>query len=303
VDTQRLVGLINVTALVAIMLAMGLQVTVAAVAASARAAGRVALGLAANYVLVPAATLALLYLFRPDPRVAAGFLILAVCPGAPVGPPATTIARGDVPWAVGLMIILGGLSAVLSPALLGLMLPWVAPDSGLAVDYAAIVRTLLVAQLLPLAAGLAVHHVAPAVTARIVRPVGFFANVMLVVLIGMILVTQFDTLVAIRGRAWAGMAALFVASLAIGWLCGTGGVPTRTASALTTAARNAAVGLAIATGTFAGTPVVTAVVAYGLVSMLGTLGCAVLAGRVITRGGGNAPGTAPGGVTGRADVA
>ena len=72
------------------------------------------------------------------------------------------------------------------------------------------------------------------------------------------------------------------------------------ATALTTAARNAAVGLAIATGTFAGTPVVTAVVAFGLVSMLG---CAVLAGRFGSRGGGDASAAAPGGVTGRAGVA
>src|SRR3954453_7771344 len=136
------------------MLSMGLQVSFGAVAASARSPGRVALGLAANYVLVPAATVGLLHLFRPDPLVAVGFLILAVCPGAPVAPPAATIARGDVPWAVGLMVILGGLSAVLSPALLGALLPCVAAGGALAVDYLAIASTLLVAQLLPLAVGL-----------------------------------------------------------------------------------------------------------------------------------------------------
>jgi BASS family bile acid:Na+ symporter len=173
----------------------------------------------------------------------------------------------------------------------------------LAVDYLAIARTLLVAQLLPLAVGLAVHHSAPGFTARIVRPVGVVANVLLLVLIGLIVVTQFDMLAAIRARAWAGMAALFATSLAIGWLCGTGGAATRKASALTAAARNAAVGLAIATGTFAGTPVVTAVVAYGLVSMLGTLGCAVVAGRFGSRGGNDAPPTPPAGVSGRAGVA
>jgi BASS family bile acid:Na+ symporter len=201
------------------------------------------------------------------------------------------------------MIILGGLSAVLSPALLGLLLDRVAPDSGLAVDYLAIARTLLVAQLLPLAFGLAVHHSAPGFTARIVRPVGVAANILLLVLIGLIVVTQFQTLAAIRGRAWMGMIALFLGSLTIGWVCATGGVATRKASALTAAARNAAVGLAIATGTFAGTPVVTAVVAYGLVSMLGTLGCAVVAGRFGSRGGKDAPPPTPAGAPGRAGIA
>src|SRR5689334_10329343 len=125
------------------MLSMGLQVTFAAVTASARHGGRVALGLAANYVFVPAMTLGLLHLFQPEPMVAVGFLVLAVCPGAPVGPPAATIARADVPWAVGMMVVLAGLSAVLSPALLGLLMAWVAPDSSVAVDYLAITRALL----------------------------------------------------------------------------------------------------------------------------------------------------------------
>ncbi len=250
---------------------MGLRVTIDAVIASARAAGRVALVLAANYVAVPVITLGLLRLFQPDPMVAVGFLILAVCPGAPVAPPATTVARGDVPWAIALMVILAGASAVLSPALLGLLVTWVAPDSALAVDSLAIIRTLLLAQLLPLTVGLAVRRLAPRLTARIVRPVGVLANVMLVVLIGLILVTQFDTLAAIRATAWVGMFVLFLGSIAIGWVCVTGNAATRKASALTTAARNAAVGLVIATGNFAGTPAVMAVVAYGLVSMLGTL--------------------------------
>jgi bile acid:Na+ symporter, BASS family len=277
-DTQKLVSLINVVALVAIMLSMGLQVTIADVVGSARSSGRVSLGLIGNYVLVPAVTVLLLGLFHPLPLIAVGFLILAACPGAPVAPPATAIAHGNVPWSISLMVILGALSAVLSPVLLGLLVPRFVSDMALTVDYLAIVRMLAVAQLLPLAFGLAVHHFAPTFTARIVRPAGVLANVLLLVLIGVILVTQFDTLADIQARGWAGMTALFVASLAIGWLCGTGDASTRRASALTTAARNAAVGLAIATGDFAGTPVVTAVVAYGLVSMLGTIGCAAMMG-------------------------
>jgi BASS family bile acid:Na+ symporter len=285
-DTQKVVSLINLVALVTIMLSMGLQVTIAAVIASARSGRRVALGLIANYLLVPVLALVLLELFEPAPMIAAGFLILAVCPGAPIAPPAATLARGNVPWAIGFMVILAGLSAILSPVMLGLLLPRYAPDSSLAIDYLAICRTLVVAQLLPLAIGLAIHHFAPMLTNRVARPVGVLANVMLLVLIGLILVTQFDTLAAIHARGWAGMAVLFLGSLAIGWLCGAGDVATRNASALTTAARNAAVGLAIATGNFAGKPVVTAVVAYGLVSMLGTLGCAALIGSLSRRSAG-----------------
>jgi BASS family bile acid:Na+ symporter len=73
---------------------------------------------------------------------------------------------------------------------------------------------------------------------------------------------------------------LFVASLVIGWLCGGRDLAIRKALALTTACRNAAVGLAIVTANFANTPAVTAVVAYALVSILGTFGCAVVMGKI-----------------------
>jgi BASS family bile acid:Na+ symporter len=281
VDPQRLVALLNVTALVAIMVSMGLQVRFEAVLASTRPALRVVLGLFANYVLVPAVTVGLLNLFQADAMVSAGFLILAVCPGAPVGPPVTGIARGNVPWAIGMMVILAGSSALLSPVLLSMLLHRIAPGSVLQIDYFAIMRTLVVAQMLPLAVGLSIHHGALKLTRWIAKPLGVLANVLLLVLVGLILATQYETLAAIRLRGWTGMGVLFLASLAIGWLCGRPDVATQKALALTTASRNAAVGLAIATSNFAGTAAVTAVVAYGLVCILGALGSGVLLGRAV----------------------
>ncbi len=275
-----MVNILNLVALVTIMLAMGMQVRFQAVAASARPLHQVLLGLLANFVLVPAVTVGLLHLFNAAPMVSAGFLVLAVCPGAPVGPPAAKIARGNVAWAIGIMVILGALSAVLSPLLLSLLLAQMAPESDLHIDFLAIVRTLVVAQLLPLAVGLAVHHWAPRFTEKTVKPISAAANVLLLLLIVLILVTQFETLADIRLRGWTGMGLLFFASLGIGWLCGGGDLSIRKALAVTTACRNAAVGLAIVNGNFAGSPAVTAVVAYALVCIVGTLVCAALLKRL-----------------------
>jgi BASS family bile acid:Na+ symporter len=105
------------------------------------------------------------------------------------------------------------------------------------------------------------------------------ANLLLLVLVGLILATQFDTLAAIRLRGWIGMGLLFFASLGIGWLCGGKDIAIRKALAVTTAARNAAVGLVIVNSNFPETAAVTAVVAYALVSILGTFACAVLMGK------------------------
>ena len=119
----------------------------------------------------------------------------------------------------------------------------------------------------------------PDLTLWTVKPVSVLANVLLLALIGLIVVTQYESLAAIRFRGWIGMSLLLLASLWIGWLSGGSDTPTRKAVAIATATRNAAVALVIVTSNFAGTPAVTAVVAYGLFSTLGALGCALLLGK------------------------
>lgn len=268
------------------MLAMGLRVRFQAVTASTSPLRCVLLAILANYVLVPAVTLLLLYLFQANPMVSTGFIVLAVCPGAPVAPPITVIARGNVAWAVGIMVILAGLSAPLSPVLLSVLLTWLNPDSELHIDYLAITRALLVAQMLPLAVGMAVHHWLPRITDRIASPLSTLANLFLLLLVGVILATQYESLATIRLRGWFGMGLLFLASLGIGWLGGGPDTGTRKALAVTTASRNVAVALIIVTRDFANTPAVTAVVAYAFVSILGARAFGTLAGRFIPESAG-----------------
>jgi BASS family bile acid:Na+ symporter len=274
-----MIALLNATALATMMLSMGLQVKFEEVLASAGRTRLLSLALIANYMLVPAATIGLLFVFQANPLVSAGFLILAVCPGAPLGPPITAVAKGDVAWAVGIMLILSGLSALLSPALLAMLLARIAPATELSINYRSIVQTLLFIQILPLAVGLCTHYAAPRLTRRIAKPVGLLSNVLLLALIGLIVAAQYETLSEIRLRGWMGMSLLLLASLGIGWVCGGPGLATRKAMAITTVVRNAAVGLVIATNNFAGTLVVTAVVAYSLISTIGALGVAVLLGK------------------------
>src|SRR5215475_6172448 len=125
---DRLVNLLAAVTLFEMMVTIGLGVTVAEITGVARDWRTVARAGLANYVIVPAAAVALLLLFGAAPLVAAGFLIAAVCPGAPYGPPFTGMAKGNVTRAVGLMMVLAGSSALLAPLLLRLLLPLVAGD-------------------------------------------------------------------------------------------------------------------------------------------------------------------------------
>ena len=115
---DRIVNFLAAVTLFEMMVTIGLEVKVADITGVARDRRTVARALVANYLLVPAAAVGLLLLFHAAPLVAAGFLIAAVCPGAPYGPPFTGFAKGNVPLAVGLMLILAGSSAVAAPLLL-----------------------------------------------------------------------------------------------------------------------------------------------------------------------------------------
>jgi BASS family bile acid:Na+ symporter len=110
------------------------------------------------------------------------------------------------------------------------------------------------------------------------------ANLLLLGVLVLLLLREHQSLAAIAPRGWFGMLLLLAASLGIGWLLGGPGVASRRTLALTTGVRNAAVGLVIVTHNFAGTPAVTAVVSYALVSILGGLACAFLFGLAATHG-------------------
>jgi BASS family bile acid:Na+ symporter len=281
---DQAINLLVTITLIEMMVAIGLGVTIADLVAVARNWHLVAQAVLANYLVVPAITVGLLLLFAAQPMVAAGFLILAVCPGAPYGPPLTAIAKGNVAVAVGLMGILAASSAIVAPILLSVLLPLLAADEPLRVDATRIVVTLLVTQLLPLGVGLAVRQWRPLLAERLQKPANLLSKILNLTAVVCILVTQFHLLLEIRPRGFVGMLALLIASWAAGWLLGGRATDIRKAMTLTTSLRNVGVGLVIATGSFAGTPAVTAVLAYGLLGVVGSLALAAAWGRRATTG-------------------
>lgn len=274
-SVEQFINVMVTITLVEMMVALGLGVTLPElkiVAANPRLIIRASF---ANYVLVPAAAILLLVLFKAQPPVAAGILILAVCPGAPFGPACVGLARGNVITAVGLMAFLAASSALVAPVLLPILLPFVAGDQPLHIDAVGIVVTLLTTQLLPLIVGLAIRHRFPALALRLKKPADRASALLSVLTFGLILFVQFSTLWAIRLSGLVGMLLLLSTTLAIGWLLGGPGSADRRSLALTTSLRNVGVGMVIATRAFGGTPAVTAALAYGIVEIVGSMAVAL----------------------------
>jgi len=273
-SADQAINILVTITLVELMVTIGLGVTFADVARVARNGGLVARAALANYVLVPAATVGLLSLFHTPPLVAAGLLVAAVCPGAPYAPPITAIAKGNVPIAIGLMVMLAASSAIVAPLLLHVLLPLTSAEELPSVDVGRMVGTLLLTQLIPLGIGLTVRHVRPLLADRLRKPANWLSVALNLAVGGLIVGVDFHLLASMGPIGFEGMSILVIAAAVIGWLLGGRGRDTRKAMAFSTGVRNVSVSLVIVTASLPGTPAVTAVLAYAL---LQTVALALLA--------------------------
>lgn len=261
----QLVNLLAAVTLIEMMVTLGLGVRASDVMAVGKQWDLLSRALLANYVIVPGEALGLLLLFHASPMVAAGFLVAAVCPGAPYAPPFTSIAKGDVTLAIGLMVVLSASSAILAPVLLGFLLPLAVAHTVVKINILKMIGTLLGAQLLPLGVGLWIRNTRPLLAERWRRPARTLSLCLNLLLLIFIISVQFQTLAGIHLRGYFGMMCLVFATLLAGALV-TKRPQSQTGKSMivTTAVRNVGVSLVIATASFPGTAAITSATAYAI---------------------------------------
>lgn len=279
-DKQNVLNLLNLAALIGLMYAAGLQVKFSELISMLQNKGRLAGAVIVNYLLIPLLAVFLLRAFEAGPLASTGFLILAVCPGAPVGPPLSKIAGANVPLSVALMLVLSVLSAVLSPLLLSFMLGQLLPDNDLKVDYFAMIRALLIGQLLPFLAGLITAQRVPDFAGKLAKPLDRISKALFLFVVLLITSSQIQAFTQVKPRGWLGMIVLFAASAMIGYFSGGREHAARISTSLTSATKNGGVALVITLGNFAGTPAAAAVIVYTVFSTLAALSIALICGRI-----------------------
>lgn len=267
----KVLNILSLITLIEGMIFVGLTASMNDVINAARDWKLVVRMLLANYVFVPAITAALLVVFHTNPMVVVGFLILAACPGGPYGAIFSMIAKANVGAAVGLGLILVGLSPLVSPALLNILESMLFGNKVVHVNVTKMTVTLLLAQLLPLLIGLAINYWRPSLTSRLVGPASQLAKVLNAALLVLIFYTYYRLFLGIKPIGYFGMLLLLIASLAIGWLAGVSDSGNRKATALTTSIRNSIPSIVIAIESFPGTLALPAVVVFGIFGLLGSL--------------------------------
>lgn len=248
------------------MLAMGAGLTVAQIVAPLRNARLVTVALLANFVLMPLGAFALTKGLRLDEPLGVGLLLLACAAGAPFLPKLAELAKGNLPFAVGTMVLLMVITVVYLPLVLPLLLP------GVTVNPAKIAQSLVLVMLLPLGIGLIAKARYEELAGRIKPLLDWLSNISLILLISLICVTNFDKVLQVFGTHGILAALLFIAfGCVIGWLLGGPGNDTRRVLALGTGQRNIAAALVVASQSFSDPQVivmVTVVAVIGLVTLM-----------------------------------
>lgn len=223
-------------------------------------------GLFAVLVAVPA--LAIVITRALDlPRLAQiGIVLMAIAPGAPVALRRSLTAGGHRAFAPTLQIAVAVLAIVSMPLSIAALNHLYAGQASIAPLHVA--RQVFFAQLLPLALGMALRQGCPAIADRIEPALARFGTALLVVFAVLALVAVWKVTLAAGWRVNAAIALVTCAALAVGHLLGGPDPATRTAVAISSAARNAGLALLVAALNSAHPGIKATVLAYLVVSVV-----------------------------------
>jgi BASS family bile acid:Na+ symporter len=287
VTPQALLDLLTAPITLFLLVAVGLDLTVADFRHVRARPRLIAAGVLLPPLLLPPLAVALVALVHPSPVIVAGLLLLVVCPIGGI----SNVYSATAGAATALSVTLTAVSCAASIVTLPLATLWLRALNGGVSPYEAPLRVLLVqlfAVLLPpVLAGMAIRYRWPAGAAAHRGTVHVIGFVLLAVLIVLVWASAADA-AAIGWPSAVVVVGLFVLAAfalgtAIGWLCG-GDAAERFTLAAEFATRNVAVALGVALAAGGGRELIWFAAAYFAVELPLLVGAALLFRRA-TRGG------------------
>lgn len=269
------------------MLGMGFSLTIPQIMAPLRNRRLVILSLAANFVLVPILALVIVNLIPLNEGLQIGVILVGFAAGAPFLPKLVQVARGDMAFTAGLMVLL----MVVTIAYLPIVLPFVL--AGVQVNPWEIARSLVLLMLIPIAIALFIRARYEDVATGLIPTMNMAANLSLAVMFIGYFVGYWDETSGVLGTGGILAAVLLVVGAAVlGYLLGGADVGIRKVLALGTGQRNLAAAFAIASSNFATNPEVLLEVMD--VAVVGLIILMIVAGELGRRGARETKGGEPG---------
>jgi len=267
VKAETIIRILTISALAGLLGAVGLRLTLGQVTDALKRSRFLAI-LIANFVVVPALTVGTARVFGLGRDMTIAMILLGAAPFAPVVPVFARMARSDLALAAGLTSVYPLLSAFLTPLACVLALKAV-PDAGsIQFNLIGVLLTLIATITLPLALGVSINHQWPTLGRRLLRPVEIVSEAVGALSLTFVTVTEFSSILKIGWQSLLAIAIVAELSLLLGYSLGGKTVGARQVVAFGTSNRNIALALLVAIQSFAGTPVISGVVANGLMLIL-----------------------------------
>ena len=193
-----------------------------------------------------------------------GIMLMAISPGAPVALHRSLAAGGHRSFAPALQIAVAALAVVSMPLSIAALDEYYGASATAAPQH--IARQVFTAQLLPLSLGMLMRHFDAARAVRLEPKLRRFGGVLLVVLLGLVLIDIWHVVIGAGLRVGLAIVTATALALGVGHLLGGPDPATRTAMAISSAARNPSLALLVATLN-AGSPAITAaILAYFVIA-------------------------------------
>jgi BASS family bile acid:Na+ symporter len=245
---SAIAGISGLLFVVTSMLAMSLSLSAQQMTQPLKNARLVVLALLANFVLVPLLAFAITKVIPLEEPLQIGVILLGTAAGAPFIPKLVQGAKGNVAYAVGLMFLIMVVTIFFLPIVLPLLLP------GVEVNPWDIAKSLIVTMLIPLVLGMLIKSHSPDVADHWAPVMNKISSLSVLILLVVGLGLNISNILSFIGTLGIGaMVLLILGSLLIGLLFGGRDPGVRSAMGLSTANRNGAAALLVATQNFSGT--------------------------------------------------
>lgn len=149
-----------------------------------------AVGIFAQMIMLPAIGFLLAVSLNLTPELALGLVILALCPGGATANIFTRLAHGDVALSISVMSVSTLLAAFTMPVMAKLMAGYFLNLEAGDVDVTALSLSMLMLTVLPVSGAMTIRHFYPRFALAIERGVARLALLLVVVVVGVVLATN-----------------------------------------------------------------------------------------------------------------
>ena len=247
------------------MVGMGLGLTVKQIIEPLKDVKLVTMSLIANFILVPFFVYGITMILPLSEGYKVVLILLSIAAGAPFLPKLADIAKSNVPFSIGLMLLL----MVVTIFYLPLVLPYLL--KGAEVSSWEIAKSLIITMLSPLIIALLIRAYAEKAAKVLKNIFEKLTNIALLLLTISLVILNAKHLISMFGMPLIAILLLLIGAMAIGYLFSIKDKATKVVSALGTGQRNISAAILVATQNFKDpevTIMLVAVAIFGLFIMM-----------------------------------